>query len=66
MQVVAEHLSVEEEEGIKEMFHKMNTTKDRKLTLEQLKTGMHEMGQKISDTDVQILMEAVSISYKHS
>lgn len=59
MQVVAEQLSVEEVAGIKEMFQMMDVSNNGKITLEELKIGLHKLGQHIPDPDVQILMEAV-------
>ena len=60
-QVIAEHLSVEEVAGIKEAFEMMDSKKTGKINLEELKHGLHKLGQQqIPDTDLQILMEAVS------
>lgn len=61
LQVVAEHLSVEEAAWIKEMFQMMDINNNGKITLEELKIGLHKVGQQIPDPDVKILMEAVSI-----
>lgn len=59
-QVVAEHLSVEEVAGIKEMFNMMDTNSKGNITLEELKVGLQKIGQQVPDPDVQMLMEAVS------
>lgn len=59
-QVVAEHLSVEEVAGIKEMFQMMDTSNTGNITLEELKVGLQKIGQQVPDPDVQILMDAVS------
>ncbi|MQM05997.1 hypothetical protein Taro_038817 [Colocasia esculenta] len=61
LRVVAKHLSVEEVAGIKEMFQMMDINNDGKITLEELKIGLHKLGQQIADTDVQILMEAADV-----
>lgn len=58
---MAEHLSTEEVSGIKEMFKMMDLNNDGAITLEELKIGLHKLGQHIPDPDVKILMEAVSI-----
>ena len=58
--MIAEHLSVEEVAGIKEAFEMMDSKKTGKINLEELKHGLHKLGQQqIPDTDLQILMEAV-------
>eukprot|EP00262_Sarcandra_glabra_P012598 TRINITY_DN327_c0_g1_i2.p1 TRINITY_DN327_c0_g1~~TRINITY_DN327_c0_g1_i2.p1 ORF type:complete len:422 (-),score=66.49 TRINITY_DN327_c0_g1_i2:370-1635(-) len=56
LRVVAEHLSVEEVAGIKDMFQMMDTTNSGKITLEELKVGLLKIGQQVSDPDVQMLM----------
>lgn len=60
LQVVAEYLSVEEVADIKEMFEKMDINHNGKITFEELKLGLHKLGHQIPDSDVRILMEAVS------
>lgn len=57
---MAEHLSVEEVAGIKEMFNMMDTNSKGNITLEELKVGLQKIGQQVPDPDVQMLMEAVS------
>lgn len=52
---------MEEVAGIKEMFQMMDVHNSGKITLEELKVGLHKIGQNIPDSDVQILMEAVRI-----
>ena len=64
-QVIAEHLSVEEVAGIKEGFDKMDTSNKGKINIDELRVGLHKLGHQIPDTDLQILMEAVS-SYQNS
>ncbi|KAK8926410.1 Calcium-dependent protein kinase 8 [Platanthera zijinensis] len=60
-EVVAEHLSVEEVADIKQMFEKMNINKNGSISLEELKFGLHKLGNQIPDADAQILMQAASI-----
>lgn len=60
IQVVADHLSDEQMDGIRRMFHMMDTDKNGDLTFEELKNGLHMIGHSLSDPDVQMLMEAVS------
>ncbi|ONK75251.1 uncharacterized protein A4U43_C03F14930 [Asparagus officinalis] len=61
LRVIAEHLSIEEVADMKEMFQKMDINKSGKITLEELKHGLHKMGHQIPDADVQILMEAADV-----
>ena len=51
---------MEEAAGIKEMFQSMDINNTGRLTLEELKYGLHKQGHQIADADVKILMEAVS------
>lgn len=60
MQVIAEHLSAEEVAGIKQGFDLMDTNKQGKINIAELKAGLQKLGHQIPDADVQILMEAVS------
>ncbi|XP_042396501.1 calcium-dependent protein kinase 20-like [Zingiber officinale] len=62
LRVVAEYLSVEEVADIKEMFDKMDINQDGKLCFEELKLGLHKLGHQISDSDIQILMEAADVN----
>lgn len=59
-QVIAQHLSVEEVAGIKEGFHMMDIGNRGKINIDELRVGLHKLGHQIPDTDVQILMDAVS------
>lgn len=58
---MAEHLSVEEVAGIKDMFSMMDVNNNGKITLEELKFGLHKLGHQIADADVKILMEAADV-----
>ncbi|GMH00038.1 hypothetical protein Nepgr_001877 [Nepenthes gracilis] len=61
LRVIAEHLSVEEVAALKEAFQMMDTDRRGKINLEQLRTGLHKLGQHVADADLQILMEAADI-----
>lgn len=61
MRVIAEHLSVEEVEVIRDMFALMDTDKDGRVTLEELKAGLRKVGSKLAEPEMELLMEAVSI-----
>ncbi|KAL5981993.1 Calcium-dependent protein kinase 14 [Asimina triloba] len=58
MRVVAEHLSVEEVAGIKDMFQMMDMNNRGQITIEELKIGLQKIGQYVPDADLQLLVEA--------
>ncbi|KAI7748947.1 hypothetical protein M8C21_004900 [Ambrosia artemisiifolia] len=58
LRVIAEHLSAEEVEGIKQGFDLMDTSKQGKINIVELKAGLQKLGQQIPDADLQILMDA--------
>lgn len=51
---------MEEVAGIKEGFKIMDTTNRGKINIEELRVGLHKLGHQIPDSDLQILMDAVS------
>ncbi|KAL9261666.1 Calcium-dependent protein kinase 7-like protein [Drosera capensis] len=61
LRVIAEHLSVEEVAGIKEAFEMMDKGKKGKINLEELRVGLHKLGQEVADADLQILMDAADV-----
>ncbi|KAL8129345.1 hypothetical protein V2J09_018500 [Rumex salicifolius] len=61
LRVIAEHLSVEEVAGIKDAFDSMDTLKRGKINLEELKEGLIELGQHVTEADLQILMESADV-----
>uniref|UniRef100_A0A2P2LYV9 non-specific serine/threonine protein kinase n=1 Tax=Rhizophora mucronata TaxID=61149 RepID=A0A2P2LYV9_RHIMU len=58
LQVIAEHLSVEEVAGIKEGFQLMDINNKGKINIDELRAGLHKLGHHLPDDDVQFLMEA--------
>ncbi|KAG6745271.1 hypothetical protein POTOM_051920 [Populus tomentosa] len=63
LRVIADFLSIEEVEDIKEMFMKMDTDGDGIVSVEELKTGLRNFGSQLAESEVQMLIEAVSILY---
>lgn len=61
-QVIAEHLTVEEAAGLKEGFQLMDTNNRGKINIDELRVGLHKLGHQVPESDVQALMEAVSIA----
>ncbi|CAN6470403.1 unnamed protein product [Victoria cruziana] len=59
LRVIADHLSIEEVEDVKEMFRMMDTDNDGAVSHEELKAGLHKFGSQLAESEVQILMEAV-------
>lgn len=55
-------MSAEEVEDIKEMFKTMDTDNDGIVSYEELKTGIAKLGSHLAESEVQMLIEAVSIS----
>jgi calcium-dependent protein kinase len=54
-------LSAEEVEDIKEMFKAMDTDNDGVVSCEELKSGIAKFGSHLAESEVQMLIEAVSI-----
>ncbi|KAE8682484.1 Calcium-dependent protein kinase 17 [Hibiscus syriacus] len=58
LRVIAGCLSEEEIMGLKEMFKGMDTDNNGTITLEELKQGLSKQGTKLTEYEVQQLMEA--------
>jgi calcium-dependent protein kinase len=56
-------LSAEEVEDIKDMFKLMDTDNDGIVTYEDLKSGLKKFGSHLAESEVQMLIEAVSDLY---
>ncbi|KAH7672613.1 Non-specific serine/threonine protein kinase protein [Dioscorea alata] len=59
LRVIADHLSAEEVEDIKEMFKLIDTDNDGIVSCEELKTGLVKHGSQLAESEVQMLIEAV-------
>lgn len=62
LRVIAEHLTVEEAAGLREGFQGMDTANRGKINIDELRAGLLKLGHQVPDADLQILMEAVSIT----
>ncbi|TYH02585.1 hypothetical protein ES288_A09G152600v1 [Gossypium darwinii] len=62
LRVIAEHLTVEETADIKERFQVMDTGNRGKINIDELRDGLHKLGQIISDADLQVLMDAGDVN----
>ncbi|MBA0833408.1 hypothetical protein Goarm_017725, partial [Gossypium armourianum] len=56
LRVIAEFLSVEEVEGIKEMFKKMDTDNDGIVSIEELKAVYGNVGSQLAESEVQMML----------
>lgn len=54
-------MSSEEVEDIKEMFKKIDTDDDGTVTIEELKSGLQKYNTQLAESEVQLLIEAVSV-----
>ena len=59
-QVIADFLSTEEVEDIKDMFRKIDTDNDGIVSVEELKIGLQSSNSKLAESEIQMLIEAVS------
>lgn len=64
LRVIADHLSVDEVEDMKEMFDKIDTDNDGIISCDELKTGLANHGSQLAESEVQMLIEAVDTNTK--
>ena len=63
MKVIAGCLSEEEIRGLKEMFKSMDADNSGTITVDELRRGLSKEGTKLTEAEVEQLMEAVSLPY---
>ncbi|KAH7281809.1 hypothetical protein KP509_36G064000 [Ceratopteris richardii] len=61
LRVIAELLSGEEVDSLKNMFNMMDTTKNGMLSFEEFKTGLRKLGSQLAENEIQQLMEAADV-----
>ncbi|KAL8172489.1 hypothetical protein V2J09_024293 [Rumex salicifolius] len=61
LKVIAENLSGEEIQGLKQMFANIDTDGSGSITYDELKEGLARLGSKLTETEVQQLMEAADV-----
>ncbi|XP_047325327.1 calcium-dependent protein kinase 10-like isoform X2 [Impatiens glandulifera] len=61
LRVIAEHLSVEEVEIMRDMFSLMDTDNDGKVTFEELRTGLKKVGSKLAEPEIKLLMDVADV-----
>lgn len=57
--MIAENLSEEEIKGLKQMFKNMDTDGSGTITFDELRSGLHRLGSKLTESEIKQLMEAV-------
>lgn len=57
--MIAEHLSVQEVEVIKDMFSLMDEDNDGRITYPELKAGLQKVGSQLGEPEIKMLMEVV-------
>ncbi|KAH7546720.1 calcium-dependent protein kinase 2 [Ziziphus jujuba] len=61
LKVIAENLSQEEIQGLKQMFTNMDTDNSGTITYDELKAGLTRLGSKLTEAEVKQLMEAADV-----
>ncbi|GKV42684.1 hypothetical protein SLEP1_g50064 [Rubroshorea leprosula] len=61
LKVIAESLSPEEIQGLKQMFANMDTDNSGTITYDELKAGLARLGSKLTEAEVKQLMEAADL-----
>ncbi|KAL9261490.1 Calcium-dependent protein kinase 33-like protein [Drosera capensis] len=61
LKVMAENLAEEEIIGLKELFNNIDTDRSGTITLEELKTGLARLGSRLSEGEIQQLMDAADV-----
>ncbi|GAU27441.1 hypothetical protein TSUD_161270 [Trifolium subterraneum] len=59
LRVIADFLSNEEVEDIKELFKKMDTDNDGIVSIEELKAGFRKFDSQLAESEIQMFIEAV-------
>ncbi|KAI7736007.1 hypothetical protein M8C21_023869, partial [Ambrosia artemisiifolia] len=61
LRVIAEYLSIEEVEVIKDMFTLMDSDGDGKVTFDELKAGLKKIGSQLSEPEIRLLMDVADV-----
>ncbi|CAL9086487.1 unnamed protein product [Musa textilis] len=64
LMVIADHLSIEEAEDIKEMFRMMDTDNDGIISHDELKAGFPKFDSHLVESEMQMLIEAIDTKGK--
>ncbi|PIA25566.1 hypothetical protein AQUCO_11100023v1 [Aquilegia coerulea] len=66
LKVMAENLTEEEIKGLQQMFNNMDTDRSGTITLEELKAGLSRLGSKLTEPEIQQLMDAADVDQSGS
>ncbi|KAJ7531292.1 hypothetical protein O6H91_14G039300 [Diphasiastrum complanatum] len=58
LEIIADQLSVEEVEGVKETFEKLDVDKDGVISIDELRNGLHHTGFQFSEEEIKHLMDS--------
>ncbi|CAL1368055.1 unnamed protein product [Linum trigynum] len=61
LRVIAEHLSLEEVEVIRDMFTLMDCDGDGKVSYEELRAGLRKVGSQLAEPEIKMLMEVADV-----
>ncbi|KAF3633558.1 Calcium-dependent protein kinase 7 [Capsicum annuum] len=64
LRVIADFLSNEEVEDLKEMFSKIDTDNDGIVSVEELKAGLQKVNSQLADSEIKMLIEAIDTNGK--
>ncbi|KAL6994779.1 Calcium-dependent protein kinase 9 [Sarracenia purpurea var. burkii] len=61
LKIIAENLSEEEIKGLRQTFNNMDIDGSGTITIEELKIGLSKLGSKLSDAEIEALMDAADV-----
>lgn len=59
--MIAEHLSIEEVEVMRDMFTLMDTNNDGKVTYQELRDGLRKVGSQLAEPEIKMMMDVVNL-----
>ncbi|KAK1373320.1 Calcium-dependent protein kinase [Heracleum sosnowskyi] len=62
LQVIAEHLSIEEVEVMRDMFTLMDTNNDGKVTYQELRDGLRKVGSQLAEPEIKMMMDVADVN----
>ncbi|CAM6093245.1 unnamed protein product [Calypogeia fissa] len=62
LRIIAEHLSGEEVDGLKDLFRSMDTDGSGSITFQELKVGLHKMGSQLTESEARMLMDSADVN----
>ncbi|KAL1216717.1 Calcium-dependent protein kinase 30 [Cardamine amara subsp. amara] len=62
LRVIAEHLSLQEVEVIRDMFTLMDDDNDGKITYPELRAGLKKVGSQLGEPEIKMLMEVADVN----